>query len=190
MSEILKSDDEPKVEKKKRVMSEKQLENLKKGRERALIKAREKKAEKAKQKEIDDNILKQAKEKNKIEPLTKEDEPIIKEKEPIEEVDDNDSDDELPPKPEPLLKRRAKKVQPVQTAKEKLEAMRAKKREELEELKLEKEIEQQEEELNKLRNKPQKPTTTSLSSAIPINEPIPTYPTITYGQRTRRGRYF
>ena len=190
MSEILNLDNEPKGEKKKRVMSEKQLENLKKGREKALIKAREKKAEKAKQKEIDDAILKKAKEEKKtIEPLTEEDEePVIKE---VVETDDisNDADDELI-KPEPLLKRRAKKIQPVQTAKEKLEQMRAKKKLELEELKLQKEIEEQEEELNALKNKPKKTATTSLSSAVPIVEPIPTYPQVTYGRRPRKGRYF
>jgi len=181
------------ITKPKKQLSEAQLANLKKGREKALEKARAKKLEREKQKKEDEQILLKAKEEIKkvdIEPLSEVEEVITKQPEPDLITYDDDDDEEIE-KPQPLLKKRNKKKQEVkevkQTAKERLAEMRAKKKLELEEkklqleeLKLNKQIEEQENEINSIKTKPKN----SLCSTVPHHEP---QPEVIFAPRRSRG---
>ena len=137
MSEILNENIEPKIEiKKKKIMSDKQKEALKKGRETAMLRARERKLEKEKlnKQSLPEPI---SKELEVIEEILEQPEETLEEAgQTLEEITEED-------KPQPLLKQNKKKVhikeeveEIKQSPKERLAQMRLQKRLELEEKKL------------------------------------------------------
>jgi len=131
MSEILKSNDEPKTEiKKKRVLTEKQLESLRKGREASLLLRRQRKLERENMNNKT-NVIEQPQQ---------------------EEHVSNDTDSE--PEAEPLLKQSKKKTIDKNDAYEQKKMLLEQKKLELEELKLNNLIDEENNKISKQKTKP------------------------------------